>query len=61
MDKKDLDQEYDPNFRVCSLSGNTDQKDVEQLERLSKDSQYYCLTCKRSSNDAARLCSPAFL
>jgi hypothetical protein len=61
MDDIDFDYCDDDGPKVCSLSDRTDRADLDLLKELSKDSQYYCRTCKRPANDAEKLCSPALL
>jgi hypothetical protein len=60
MDDKDRDFDHDYDRNICSLSGSGDPGDLAVLEDLANGSDYFCLTCKGSSRDPKKLCSPAF-
>ncbi|MGD0101661.1 MAG: hypothetical protein ABSC60_15045 [Acidobacteriota bacterium] len=51
---------YENDARICSLASSGNERDLDLVEALAKDSQFFCLTCKRSSSDPKKLCSPAF-
>ncbi len=59
-DERDLISDSPYECNVCSLSHSKEQRDIDLLKQLAEESQYYCLTCKGTSNDIKKLCSPAF-
>jgi hypothetical protein len=51
--------DYERDARMCSLSSSGNKRDLILAEELARNSEFYCLTCKRSAADPERLCSPA--
>ena len=53
--------DYEADARMCSLTSSGDAHDFKLAEDLSKNSKFYCLTCKSTAEDMERLCAPALL
>jgi hypothetical protein len=51
--------DYEEDARLCSLVSSGNSSDLDLAEKLSRDSQYFCLTCKQTAADPRRLCSPS--
>lgn len=45
---------------ICSLATSGNKSDQRLAEKMSRDSEWICLTCKRTARDRERICSPAF-
>jgi len=56
---KKSDADFQKEVNLCSLAGSGIESSSDQAPEPGKDHQYYCLTCKASSDDRHKLCSPA--